>query len=693
MGVGGSVVRSCSGQAASIPSLIDDHFEAEVNLISRASAYNWLPSVADAVHIAQGVGDRRYELVPFNRETSGELRVMFSMKEIPKTRDEPAQITHMVTLLWSPPTRLRGLRLRDIKTYWDNHKAAHTNPNDSNMYNLVGTSIKRDTALCRSSLAEIFDFAPVETCVSHYWGMDVGSLIEALDHHCAGDEGRSLWVCAFASDQFRHRIEFGSDIDESPFVQALRAHSCEAFALVLDDEAVALHRAWCLYEVVLVLESLRCGPTMLLDFCTPNGVANRDGISSELDFKLTRVVASIDIAKAACSEPADHSMISDAVSRRPGGVDAQNKRIRTCLSDGLQAEPERLPTTRQAGGVTRLDSIDEDQQHFAHSPSFSVVESPVQPVVAEHLTALVRETKNDRLKVESAIDQVVAENVRLATALQRLEREQLERAAESNELVISHQNTILLETEIGELKGGIEQLANEIEHLMARMQEMEEERTIVEVRNLQLTDEIQHCLAKERDVEDMCLRNDSRLKELLLENEKLVVRSRSVANEVKHLTSENERLLALEKTAISIVEPSMESNQFTPMPQRSSWYRPDMECPQPTPEQHRLVAKVRDLEKERLKAEMEIMRLTGLVDCDSEIDELRAEIEHLTSENKRIAVFEAQNAQLRVTAAKLLAEKKLGSHKFVSEENADASFINAEKRGAEETEPSCCFCS
>lgn len=197
---------------------------------------------------------------------------------------------------------------------------------------------------------------------------------------------------------------------------------------------------------------------------------------------------------------------------------------------------------------------------------------------------------------------------------------------------------------------------------------------------MQLTDEIQQCLAKERDVADMCLRNDSRLKELLVENEKLVVRMRNAANEVKHLTSENERLLALEKTATSIAEPLMEPNQF-------------MESLQRTPEQQRLVAKVRDLEKERLKAEMEIMRLTALLDCDSDIDELRAEIEHLTSENKRIASFEAQNAQLKVTVAKLLAERKLGSCKFVSKENADASSSNADRGEAKETEPSCCFCS
>merc|ERR1712107_757036 len=102
---------------------------------------------------------------------------------------------------------------------------------------------------------------------------------------------------------------------------------------------------------------------------------------------------------------------------------------------------------------------------------------------------------------------------------------------------------------------------------------------------------------------------------------------------------------------------------------------------------------------QRLKAEMEIMRLTALVDCESETDELRAQIEHLASENKRIASFEVQNVQLKAAVAKLLAEKKLGSYKFVSEKNANASSNHGgehekqEKKAAEETQLSCCFCS
>merc|ERR1712137_93016 len=209
---------------------------------------------------------------------------------------------------------------------------------------------------------------------------------------------------------------------------------------------------------------------------------------------------------------------------------------------------------------------------------------------------------------------------------------------------------------IDELKGGIEQLTDEIEHLMTRMQEMEVEQTTVEARNFQLLDEIHRCLAKERDMEDVCLRKDSELEQLLNENEELIMTTQNAANEIKDLTSVNERLLV-----------------------------PYLRLP----EHERLTAKVRDLEKQRLKAEMEIMHLTALVDCDSEVYALRAEIEHLASENKRIASFEAQNVQLKAAVAKLLAEKKLGKFASISGEEHEKQ----EKKETEEGELSCCFCS
>jgi len=291
---------------------------------------SWLPVLTDIViNIDQGVGEKRYSL-----QDAGELRVMFSLKKCQQ------HMANMLTLVWSAPPALRGVPLIDLDEYWERQALHNQNlrqrlkSEKPNMYEVVSKVVKPSTAAAQSSLAELLNFGPVDTFVSHFWGSAFEGMLKALDMHCRQKSDTRFWICSVANNQYRIEQELGAEIDNSPFAQALRSSTCTAMALMLDDGCETLRRIWCLYEIMTVILLQDSKPTFNLDFCTPSGVLNRGDLQQGA-IEIANQVGDIDVAQANCSNARDKTMIDEAIVQRLGGHREMNERVRHAVDLGL----------------------------------------------------------------------------------------------------------------------------------------------------------------------------------------------------------------------------------------------------------------------------------------------------------------------------------------------------------------------
>jgi len=305
----------------------------------------WLPCVPGAVHIEQTVGEQRLVLEAAGGEKLGELRVMLSAKDVAVDDGligNTVQAAWLLVVVWSPPTVLRGIRLADLKAYVASYREPSARQSRrpleeaANMYRLVEVAVRPDTAASQSSLAEVFDFGPVDTFVSHYWGSVVSHTLLCLEKHAGGDEALRIWLCSMVNNQRRIAEELGKDIDRSPFARALNCRSCRAAALILDTDGAPLKRFWCLYEIMTIIQLMRSDKGMMFDLCTPQGVVNRGDVPPSFAIKIGAVVAAIDVQHAGCSNENDRVMIEQAICERLGGYESMNRTIREEVGKGLK---------------------------------------------------------------------------------------------------------------------------------------------------------------------------------------------------------------------------------------------------------------------------------------------------------------------------------------------------------------------
>lgn len=318
----------------------------------------WLPQVVEMLSIDQGLGERRYLLRSTSAEGAGEhhqgageLRCLYSVKDCSDKRTGLVAHACMVTLIWSPPPQLRGVPLQDLKSYWQRQKAVLRQSRcalteDSNMYHAVKHAVRPSTAAAQSSLAELLDFGPAETFVSHWWGSKVDSTLEALDKHCNGRDSVRVWICSVANNQRRISEELGVNIEQSSFSLALHSPSCKAMALMLDDGCETLKRIWCLYEVLCVIlmrdnhESTRGWdsddePPIEFDLCTPQGILNHGTLHAKA-MEIAGLVSAIDVKNANCSNPHDKALIDVAIKTELSyGYEEMNCRIREAVDQSL----------------------------------------------------------------------------------------------------------------------------------------------------------------------------------------------------------------------------------------------------------------------------------------------------------------------------------------------------------------------
>lgn len=136
---------------------------------------------------------------------------------------------------------------------------------------------------------------------------------------------------------------------------------------------------------------------MGFDLCTPEGVINRGDVPVEFGIRLGHQIASIDVAKADCTNTDDRRMIESAIETRLGGYGTMNKRIRDLVAAGLKI----LEQNQQEQFV---------QVHLELKRGSSDEATPSTVAMLENRLA---EAENARLRAE-------AENVRLQLEVQRL---------------------------------------------------------------------------------------------------------------------------------------------------------------------------------------------------------------------------------------------------------------------------------
>jgi len=222
-----------------------------------------------------------------------------------------------------------------------------------NMTYVVSNLLLPLTKQDRMSYAELAGPSPVNWFVSHCWSNGFADLVESLRRlamslaepaHTAQEAAQeplwrevSYWICSFSNNQWQLDEELGQgDPMASSFNQALWSPTCKGTAMVLDENAEALRRSWCLFEVFqnCKLTAERSDYEGLL-MCTPAGVLQKGDASVDMVVVLARTLSKIKMEDATASKPEDKIMIDTCVQSLEGGFGAVNRFVRHCIKTAL----------------------------------------------------------------------------------------------------------------------------------------------------------------------------------------------------------------------------------------------------------------------------------------------------------------------------------------------------------------------
>ncbi|CAE7031311.1 unnamed protein product [Symbiodinium sp. CCMP2456] len=222
-----------------------------------------------------------------------------------------------------------------------------------NMSYVVSNLLLPLTKQERMSYAELAGPSPVNWFVSHCWSNGFADLVESLRRlamslaepsHTAQEAAQeplwrevSYWICSFSNNQWQLDEELGKgDPMASSFNQALWSPTCKGTAMVLDENAEALRRSWCLFEVFqnCKLTAERSDYEGLL-MCTPAGVLQKGDASVDMVVVLARTLSKIKMEDATASKPEDKIMIDTCVQSLEGGFGEVNRFVRHCIKTAL----------------------------------------------------------------------------------------------------------------------------------------------------------------------------------------------------------------------------------------------------------------------------------------------------------------------------------------------------------------------
>eukprot|EP00439_Symbiodinium_sp_Y106_P073042 s832_g13.t1 len=289
----------------------------------------WLPQTLPQVVVTPVAGEQSVEL-----PDAEHLRVLSS-----RWRAEESSHAQLITLLWSWPHRLRGIRFHDLSFWWQGARGAMQGE-ATDMKSAITRVVLPDTALAQCSLAELYTPGPVQTFVSHHWGQDVDELFKSLSHCSMCAENTRLWICAFSNNHWspardEDRLSLSGD--------ALTSRSCHSFVMILGTEAQSLCRLWCLHEALLATQVRGSGRPMVLKLCSPHGLLSEGtgGMPISYILKVSSAISTLDLQIAQCDSAAEKDMLLDAVQRLAGSISAANLRCRQFLQDGLSVMHQR----------------------------------------------------------------------------------------------------------------------------------------------------------------------------------------------------------------------------------------------------------------------------------------------------------------------------------------------------------------
>lgn len=207
------------------------------------------------------------------------------------------------------------------------------------MYYVCENLVLPLTAHVQLSYAEVVGPVPMQWFVSHFWGTAFNHFVNAVRRHAERSAVSpakwtevSYWICTFSNNQWKVDDELGSSWQNSSFYLALRSGLCKGTAMIFDDDAMPLSRAWCLFELlqtsILAREDSSFQGLLL---CTDSGVLN-DGCSNiEVALTISKRLSTLRLQDATASRWADKKMIDQLVGEQPGGFEGVNKFLKDAV--------------------------------------------------------------------------------------------------------------------------------------------------------------------------------------------------------------------------------------------------------------------------------------------------------------------------------------------------------------------------
>lgn len=214
------------------------------------------------------------------------------------------------------------------------------------LYYVVANIIKPLTREAQLSYAEVA--GPHETgwFCSHFWGTSFAHFVRSICKHAEAACGLhgcawqdiTYWICSFSNNQWRIQEELGISWESSSFYLALKSPRCCGTAMVVDDYAMPLTRAWCLFEVLQTrLKENEADNFQGLWLCTSSGVLHEGKAGVDVAMRIAERLATLRLEDATASVKKDKDMIDELVAQMPGGFPAMNRFVRQKIYDALLA--------------------------------------------------------------------------------------------------------------------------------------------------------------------------------------------------------------------------------------------------------------------------------------------------------------------------------------------------------------------
>lgn len=233
---------------------------------------------------------------------------------------------------------------------WDLYDFFRDHIKDRTMYYMCENIIKPLTKPNALSYAELAGPSTLTWFVSHYWGTCFRHFVETIRRHGQSVCGamnwheQTYWVCTMSNNQWEIDQELGCGRwEQSSFFIALHSGGCQGTVMVIDEHALPLQRAWCLFEVLqtLLLTARGQGYNGLL-LCTVVGVLNYGNGGADVGLAIAAKLAALDLRSAAATCETDKNMIHALVEQMPGGFASVNGFVRLAIRDAILSMQTRF---------------------------------------------------------------------------------------------------------------------------------------------------------------------------------------------------------------------------------------------------------------------------------------------------------------------------------------------------------------